>query len=176
MKSSRPGSGCQRMGNEERQVTRTARAVHLRDEGFGTDHISGAWQMQRRTCATAIILIVACACLQGCAAIVGGAAYGVEKIYLAEDRSPIYVTENDNAVVGCVFVMDAKGKRLLGGPFLEDQTLERVIADMTIEIYEGGANVLLIKEKSKGFWGSSVVGKGYRCTTIPAPPPKPIPK
>ncbi len=136
--------------------------------------------MRRRASATAITLIVACAYLQGCQAIVGGAvggaAYGVEKIYLAEDRSPIYVTENDNAVAGCVFMMDVKERRLLGGPFLEDQTLERVIADLTIEVYEGGANVLLIKKKSKGFWESSVVGKGYRCKTIPAPPPRPIPK
>jgi len=132
--------------------------------------------MRRRDYAVWIVLIVAGTYLQGCQVIVGGAVYGVEKIYLAEDRSPIYVTENDNAVVGCVFKMDVEGERLLGGPFLEDQTLERVIADLTIEIYEGGANVLLIKEKSKGFWGSSVVGKGYRCTTIPAPPPMPIPK
>ena len=132
--------------------------------------------MRRRAYAVGIVLTFVCACLQGCAAIVGGTAYGVEKIYLAEDRSPIYVTENDNAVVGCVFKMDVEGKRLLGGPFLEDQTLERVIADLTIEIYERGANVLLIKKKSKGFWGSSVVGKGYRCKTIPAPPPKPIRK
>lgn len=144
------------------------------------DHTGGRWQMRRRAYATGIILIVACACLQGCQAVIGGAvggtAYGVEKVYLAEDRSPIYVTENDNAVAGCVFMMDVKGERLLGGPFLEDQTLERVIADLTIEIYEKGANVLLIKEKTKGFWGSSVVGKGYRCASIPAPTPKPIPK
>ena len=134
--------------------------------------------MQPRACATGIILIFASACLPGCQAIVGGAvggaAYGVEKVYLVEDRSPIYVTENDNAVVGCVFMMDVEGERSLGGPFLEDQTLERVIADLTIDIYQRGANVLLIKKKTKGFWGSSVVGKGYRCTSIPAPPPKPI--
>ncbi len=149
-------------------------------EGNWINHTAGRLQMRRRAYATGIILIVAGACLQGCQAVVGGAvggaAYGVEKVYLAEDRSPIYVTENDNTVAGCIFMMDVKGERLLGGPFLEDQTLERVIADLTIEIYEKGANVLLIKEKTKGFWGSSVVGKGYRCKTIPAPPPKPIPK
>ncbi len=136
--------------------------------------------MRPRVDATGIILMFACACLPACQAIiggaVGGAAYGVEKVYLAEYRSPIYVTENDNAVVGCIFMMDVKGERLLGGPFLEDQTLERVIADLTIEIYEKGANLLLIKKKTKGFWRSSVVGKGYRCTTIPAPPPKSIAK
>ncbi len=136
--------------------------------------------MRRRAYVTGILLVVAWAGLQGCQAVlggaVGGAAYGVEKLYLAEDRSPIYVTENDNAVSGCVFLMDVKGERWLGGPFLEDQTLERVIADLTIEIYDKGANVLLIKEKTKGFWGSSVVGKAYRCKTIPAPPPKPIEK
>ncbi len=136
--------------------------------------------MRPRGSAKWIIPIFACACLSGCQIIagsaVGGAAYGVEKVYLVEDRSPIYVTENDNAVAGCVFMMDVEGERSLGGPFLEDQTLERVIADLTIDIYKRGANVLLIKKKTKGFWGSSVVGKGYRCTNIPAPPPKPIPK
>ncbi len=134
--------------------------------------------MRPRANATGLILIFACACLSGCQALmgtaVGGAAYGVEKVYLAEDRSPIYVTENDNAVAGCVFIAEVKGERLLGGPFLEDQTLERVIADLTIDMYDKGANVLLIEEKTKGFWGSSVLGKGYRCTTIPAPPIKAV--
>ena len=132
--------------------------------------------MRQRAIAIGIILVVTGAYLQGCQAIIGGTVYGVEKVYLSKDRSPIYVTEDDKAVAGCVFKMDVEGERLLGGPFLEDQTLERVIADLTDEIYEGGANVLLIKEKSKGFWGSSVVGKGYSCTTIPAPPSMPHPK
>ena len=132
--------------------------------------------MKQRAFAIGIVLVVTCSYLQGCQVMVGGAVYGVEKVYLSKDRSPIYVTEDEYAVVGCVFKMDVKGERLLGGPFLEDQTLERVIADLTTEIYEGGANVLLIKGKTKGFWGSSVVGKGYSCTTIPAPPSMPLPK
>ena len=132
--------------------------------------------MRRRAYAMGIVLLVASVYLQGCQAIIGGAVYGVEKVYLAKDRSPIYVTENDKAVAGCVFKKDVEDHRWLGGFFLQDQTLERVISDLTTESYEAGANVLLIKEKSKGFWGSSVAGKAYHCTTIPAPPSMPIPK
>ena len=100
----------------------------------------------------------------------GGVEYGVEKVYLAKDRSPVRVTEHENVVAGCVFKKDVEGKRRLGGFFLQDETLERVIADLTTESYEAGANVLLIKEKSTGFWESYAAGKAYRCKTVPAPP------
>lgn len=132
--------------------------------------------MRRPAYAMGIVLVVASPYLQGCEVIIGGATYGIEKVYLAKDRSPIYVTENDNAVVGCVFKKNVEAHRSLGGFFLQDEALERVIADLTTDSYEAGANVLLIKKKSKGFWGSSAAGKAYRCTTIPAPPPMPIPK
>ncbi len=75
-------------------------------------------RMRQRTFAIGVVMFVSCACLQGCTQVMfGGATYGVEKVYLAKDRSPVYVTEHDNAVVGCEFKKDVEEQRWLGGFF-----------------------------------------------------------
>ena len=99
--------------------------------------------------------------LQGCAetVIVGGGG----KLYLAKDRAPVLVTENGNDVVGCEFKKKVEESRAWGGLLLQDDALERVIADLTTETVDAGGNVLLIRKKQKGFMGSSATGEAYRC-------------
>lgn len=128
--------------------------------------------MRRRTIAVILAVIIAVFYLQGCAeTIVGGGVYGVGKIFLAKDRSPIYVTESEKEVLGCESIKNVQESRAWGGLLLQDEALERVIADLTTETAEAGGNVLLIRTKSKGFMGSSAKGEVYRCpdNNVPAP-------
>lgn len=111
-----------------------------------------------------LAVIIAGVCLQGCAeAVVGGAVAGGGKLYLAKDRAPVLVTENANDVVGCEFKKKVEESRAWGGLLLQDDAIERVIADLTTETVEANGNVLLIRKKQKGFMGSSAIGEVYRC-------------
>lgn len=127
--------------------------------------------MRRRACVVILTAILGGVYLHGCAetVIVGGGG----KIYLAKDRAPVLVTENANDVVRCEFKKNVEESRAWGGLLLQDDAMERVIADLTTETVDAGGNVLLIRTKSKGFMGSSAKGEVYRCldNNAPVPPP-----
>jgi 3-methyladenine DNA glycosylase Tag len=53
-----------------------------------------------------------------------------------------------------------------GGLLLQNKAQERVIADLTEESAQAGANTLLIRSKRKAFKGSYATGDAYRCPKI----------
>jgi len=129
--------------------------------------------MRRRVYSVILAVIIPGVYLQGCAetAIVAGG-----KIYLEKKRAPIRVTENANDVVSCEFKKKVEESRAWGGIFLQEDAIERVIADLTTETVKAGGNVLLIRKKHKGFSGSSASGEAYRCPDNNAPVPTTPPK
>jgi hypothetical protein len=114
-----------------------------------------------------LLLMSPCLSLHGCAAL---GLYGVGKVYLDKERAPIYVTENEKEIAGCEFVTHVKASTAWGGPVLQDEALERVISDATHDASQAGANILLIRNTSKGFMGSSASGDAYRCKNPPSAP------
>jgi hypothetical protein len=135
--------------------------------------------VRRHAYTVGVVLSIAIAStyLHGCAAaVVGGGVYGVGRIILAKDRSPVYVTESNNEVRGCESIKIVEESSAWGGMFLQDAAMERVIAGLTNETAEAGGNVLLIRKKDKGFGGSSATGEAYRCpdnnTSAPIVSPK----
>jgi len=117
--------------------------------------------------ATLLLFIAPCLSLFGCAEV---GIYGVGKTYLDKQRAPIYVTENEKEIAGCDFVKQVKASSAWGGLALQDEALERVISDITHDASQAGANTLLIRNKSKGFMGSSASGDAYRCKNPPSSP------
>ena len=101
--------------------------------------------------------------LLGCDA---AAVYGVGKVYLNKESAPVYVTENEKEISGCEFVKQVESSTAWGGLALQDEALQRVISDISHETFEAGANVLLIKNKSQSFIGSSASGDAYLCEDL----------
>lgn len=114
--------------------------------------------MWRRAYAVVIVLF-ASTYLQGCAET---AIYYGGKASLERERAPIQIVENDNAIAGCEFLRKVESSTSWGG-MLQDDAQKRVISDLTHESVDSGANVLLIRKKSKSVWGSSASGEAYRC-------------
>ncbi len=110
-----------------------------------------------------VILLTCATILAGCEAV---APYVIGKAYLEKERAQIYITENANDVTGCGFVKHVKSSTRWGGLALQNSAFERVISNLTHESAEAGANVLLIKKKSKGMMGSSASGDAYSCKEI----------
>ena len=110
-----------------------------------------------------LLVILGSFALVGCEAV---APYVIGKLYLEKERAKIYITENENDVSGCALVKHVKSKTSWGGLALQNSALERVISNLTHESAQAGANVLLIRDKSKGFWGSSASGDAYVCKEI----------
>ncbi len=117
------------------------------------------------------IYIIVSFSLFGCEGVV---AYGVGKAYLDKERAPVYITENENEIIGCDFVKQVKASTAWGGLALQDEALQRVISDLTHESLEAGANVLLIRNKSRSFMGSSASGDAYHCKDVKSGPTDPI--
>lgn len=111
----------------------------------------------------AVILLTCATILAGCEAV---APYVIGKAYLEKERAQIYITENANDVTGCNFVKHVKSSTRWGGLALQNSAFGRVISNLTHESAEAGANVLLIKKKSKGMMGSSATGDAYSCKEI----------
>lgn len=111
----------------------------------------------------AVILLTCALFLSGCEAV---APYVIGKAYLEKERAQIYITENANDVTGCGFVKHVKSSTRWGGLALQNSAFERVVSNLTHESAEAGANVLLIKKKSKGMMGSSASGDAYSCKEI----------
>ena len=108
-------------------------------------------------------LCFACSGLAGCA--VGASAVGVHLIgaaHLSKDRADIRVTEDTSIVKNCQLIKHVKSSTGWGGQ-MRDKALEKVIADLTHDSAEAGANTLLITFKRKAFYGSSAEGDAYHC-------------
>ena len=121
--------------------------------------------MRRWSYAVILAVIIAGVYLQGCAetVIIGGVVGVGGTMYLEKDRARMLVTENEKDVAGCEFKKEVEESRAWGGLLLQDEAMERVIADLTTETVEAGGNVLLIRKKRKRFMGSSATGEAYRC-------------
>ena len=76
-------------------------------------------------------------------------------------------------MVGCEFKKKVEESRSWGGLLLQDDAMERDIADLTTETADAGGNVLLIRKKHKGFMGSSAAGGANRCPDNTAPASSP---
>ena len=111
-----------------------------------------------------VVFIASICSLIGCAvAVPVGISMGIGSVYLSKERAPIQVTEDQNYVKGCTFIKQVKASSLWGGMLFQDKALEKTISDLTQESVEAGANVLLIRVKSKTFTGSRSEGDAYRC-------------
>lgn len=106
-----------------------------------------------------LLLIVGSFTLSGC-------EYFIVKAYLERERAKIYLTEDVRDISGCELVKHVTSKGAGGGLMLRDEALERVISNLTHDSVKAGANILLIRDKSKGFWGSSASGDAYICKEI----------
>ena len=102
----------------------------------------------------------------------GGCEYVIGKVYLDRTRAPIYLTENEQDITGCEFIKHVKSNSHWGGFLLQDEAQERVISNLTHESSEAGANVLLIRKKSKSIMGSTALGDAYRRQEIKFTPTK----
>ena len=111
----------------------------------------------------ALILLTCATLLAGCEAV---APYVIGKVYLEKERAQIYITENANDVTDCGFVKHVKSSTRWGGLALQNSAFERVISNLTHESAQAGANVLLIRQKSKSMMGSSASGDAYICKEI----------
>lgn len=107
-----------------------------------------------------ITCVAVCFSLFGCDA---AAVYGVGKTYLNKEAAPVYLTEDEKEISGCEFLKHVESSTAWGGLALQDEALQRVISDITHETFEAGGDVLLVKETSKSFMGSSASGEAYRC-------------
>ncbi len=101
--------------------------------------------------------------LVGCEAV---APYVIGKAYLEKERAQIYLTEDEDDIRGCEFVKHVKSSTRWGGLALQNSALERVISNVTHESAQAGANVVLIRDKSKSMMGSSASGDAYICKEI----------
>lgn len=125
---------------------------------------------QRYMWVAMLICIAASFSLFGCGGVAGvvygGVVYGVGKVYLDKERVPVYITENENEIIDCDFVKQVKASTAWGGLTLQDEAQQRVISDLAQESLDVGANVLLIRNKSKSLMGSSATGDAYRCKDV----------
>ncbi len=114
-----------------------------------------------------IACFLSCLGLFGCAvALPVGATIAVGEASLRKDRAKIYVTEDENSIKDCEFIKEVRASSYWGGLLFQEKALEKTIADLTYQAAEVGANVLLIKSKSKSFTGSYSEGIAYRCQAI----------
>jgi hypothetical protein len=103
------------------------------------------------------------------------APYVIGKVWLDRDPAQVSITESANDVAGCSFVKHVKSRSSWGGIALQDEAFERVVSNLTHQAAKAGANVLLMRQKSQGFMGSSASGDAYNCkeirftSTIPNP-------
>lgn len=98
--------------------------------------------------------------LTGC--VVAGPVV-VGEVALSKSRADIQVTEDAGAVAECKLLKEVRADSSWGGVLFQEKALEKTIADMTKEAADAGANVLLIKSKSKSFSGSRSEGAAYLC-------------
>jgi hypothetical protein len=109
--------------------------------------------------------------LYGCAvAAPVVAAYAVGTVYLSKDRAKILVTEDESVIKNCEFVKNVTSSTAWGGLLLKNKAQEKVIADLTEESAQAGANTLLIRSKRKSFTESWATGNAYRCPKIDETP------
>ncbi len=101
--------------------------------------------------------------LSGCEGVLTALNYGVGKAYLSRNRANIYIAKSEKEVADCEYVQQVRSSTSWGGLFLQDEALERVISDVCHDASVVGANTLVIRNRSKGFWGSSVMGEAYKC-------------
>jgi hypothetical protein len=105
--------------------------------------------------------------LYGCAvAAPAVAVYAVGTVYLTKERAKILVTEDESIIKNCEFVKTVASTTSWGGLLLKNKAQEKVIADLTEEAAQAGANTLLIRSKRKSFTGSYATGDAYRCPKI----------
>lgn len=119
--------------------------------------------MNRKLQRARLLVIVGSVTLVGCEAV---APYVIGKAYLEKERAQIYITEDEDDIRACDFVKHVKSSTRWGGLALQNSAFERVISNLTHESAQAGANVLLIKKKSKGMMGSSASGDAYSCNEI----------
>ena len=117
----------------------------------------------RRFRSVRLLVIVGNLTLCGCDSVIA-------KVYLKRRPAPIYVMENLDAISNCNFVKHVRSRNGWGGLFLQDEALERAVSDLTHESAQAGGNVLVIREKSKSFMGSSASGDAYLCKELGLPP------
>jgi len=104
--------------------------------------------------------------LFACAILPAGVTMAVGEASLTKDKAKIYVTEDENLIKDCEFIKEVQARSYWGGLLFQQKALEKTIADLTHQAAEVGANVLLIKSKSKSFTGSYSQGIAYRCQAI----------
>lgn len=119
------------------------------------------------------LLLATLSSLLGCSTVVGqvGATVAVGAVYLSKERATIRVTEEITDIMGCTFIKQVQAKTYWGGVFLQNKALEKTISDLTHDSVMVGANVLLVRTKSKGFFGSEAVGDAYWCPLAASTPP-----
>jgi hypothetical protein len=118
----------------------------------------------------AVLLLIGVPLLFGCAvAVPVGLTMGAGTVYLNKERAPIRVTENEGEVANCTFIKHVEADSYWGGLLFQDKALAKTISDLTHDSIEAGANVLVVKSKSKSFEGSSSTGDAYRCPSTENP-------
>lgn len=110
-----------------------------------------------------LLVIVGSFPLVGCEAV---GTYVIGKAFLDKERAQIYITEDADDIRDCDLVKHVRSSTAWGGLALQDSALQRVISNLTHESAKAGANVLLIRDKSKSFMGSSASGDAYICKEI----------
>jgi hypothetical protein len=108
------------------------------------------------------VILLWVAFLLGCEGA-GAVFYGVGKVHLDRKRAPIYITDHENEVVGCDFVKQVCADTAWGGFTLQEEAIQNLIGDLSHQAHRAGADVLLVRYKSKSFIGASVAGEAYRC-------------
>lgn len=120
----------------------------------------------------AVLVLIGVPLLFGCAvAVPVGLTMGAGTLYLNKERAPIRVTENEGEVADCIFIKHVEANSYWGGLLFQDKALEKTISDLTHDSIDAGANVLVVKSKSKSFEGSSSTGDAYRCPSTENPSP-----
>lgn len=119
------------------------------------------------------VLMTTLSSLLGCSTVAGqlGATVAVGTVYLSKERASIHVTEDLTEIMGCEFIKQVQAETYWGGLFLQNKALEKTISDLTHDSVKAGANVLLVRSKAKGFFGSRAVGDAYWCPLAGSAPP-----
>jgi len=125
---------------------------------------------RRNALAPAAIALAWAVLLLGCEGA-GAIFYGVGKVHLDRKRAPIYITDHENEVVGCDFVKQVCADTAWGGFTLQEEAIQNLIGDLSHQAHQAGANVLLVRYKSKSFIGTSVAGEAYHCRNGRSVPP-----
>jgi hypothetical protein len=93
-------------------------------------------------------------CIAGSLSVLGCDVMIVGGIALDGEPAKIYITEDESTVTGCEYIKQVSASTRWGG-ILQNKALKKVISEITHDAEQAGANVLLIRSKTKG-WGGRV--------------------